>query len=114
MTYPRKNDNVIITGVHMDLTDAIQDDVILKCTKLFRHEERIIRLRVELIHETSKTHQKEFIAKGILEINGPKIVVSVATPDLYKSIDELMDKLDRQLAVKAGKRESKRHDSAKE
>jgi len=88
---------VIISGVHLDLTDALKRVVREKAEKLFNHEERIIRLRVELETNGHKGNQDEFIAKGHIEINGPPMVVSAKSDDLYKSIDGMINKLDRKL-----------------
>jgi len=92
---------VIISGVHMELTDAIKSIVTHKVEKLFRHQERIIRVRVELEHVQDKEHSHEFLARGIVEIHGPNLVVSVASDNLYKSVDELIDKLNRKLRRRA-------------
>ncbi|MEO0796618.1 MAG: ribosome-associated translation inhibitor RaiA [Verrucomicrobiota bacterium] len=88
---------VIISGVHLDLTDSIKNIVREKAEKLFNHEDRIIRLRVELETNSHKGNQDEFIAKGHIEINGPPMVVSASSEDLYKSIDKMIHKLDRKL-----------------
>ena len=90
---------VIISGLHMDLTESIKHIVKEKAEKLFAHEDRIIRLRVELEFNENKGKGKkeEFIAKGHIEINGPPMIVSVASNDLYKSIAQMVDKLDRKL-----------------
>ncbi len=93
------NHEIIISGVHMDLTESIKRIVHEKAERLFAHEERIIRLRVELEDMVNKGDGKkqEFVAKGHIEINGPPMIVSVATDDLYKSIDQMVSKLDRKL-----------------
>lgn len=93
-----KNSNeLILSGVHLDLTDALKQIVHEKVGKLFRHEEDILRIRVELEHDKNKAPKDQFMAKGHIEINGPDMTVSVRTEDLYKSIDQLVDKLDRKL-----------------
>ena len=93
------NKEVIISGLHMDLTAAIKSLVEEKTDKLFAHEARIRRIRVELEYNGNKGKgkQEEFIAKGHIEINGPPMIVSEATEDLYKSIDLMVNKLDRKL-----------------
>ena len=40
-------DALIISGVHLDLTKALKNIVAEKVEKLFRHEQKIIRIRVE-------------------------------------------------------------------
>lgn len=92
-----KQHDVIISGVHLELTEALKNMVHEKVEKLFEHEDRIIRMRVELEYNQNITREKEFIAKGHLEVRGNDHVVSVETDDLYKSIDLMVQKLDRML-----------------
>lgn len=93
------NHEIIISGVHLDLTESLKRMVNEKAQRLFNHEDRIIRLRVELENMVNKGDGKrqEFIAKGHIEIHGPPMVVSAASDDLYKSIDQMVNKLDRKL-----------------
>jgi len=88
---------LVITGVHMDLTDAMKAIVCEKVEKLFRHNSRIVRAHVELVHGRSRDHSREFAAQIRLELPGPDIVVREESNDLYKSLDFLVDKVDRQL-----------------
>jgi putative sigma-54 modulation protein len=91
----RTND-IIISGINLDLTDALKNIVIEKVSKLFDHENHIIRIRVEL-SVGQNNHAKEFQAKGLVEIKGKDLVANVSSDDLYKSIDLLESKLDRML-----------------
>jgi putative sigma-54 modulation protein len=92
-----KQHDVIISGHHLPLTEAIKNMVYQKVEKLFVHEEKIIRLRVELSHNHKNSEKDRYAAKGHIEINGNDIIVNVETEDLYKSIDELVIKLLRSL-----------------
>lgn len=103
-----KQHDVIISGHHLDLTEALKQNVHEKVEKLFAHEERIIRLRVELEYTPNVSGQDEYIAKGHIEINGPPIVLKVESDDLYNSIDEMVDKLDRKLRRRSRLRRVKR------
>ena len=89
--------DVVISGVHVDLTDSIKSVVNDKINKLFAHSSSIIRVRVILEASKNKTEGKEFIARGKVEIGGPDIEATASTDDLYKSIDDMVNKLDRQL-----------------
>lgn len=89
--------DIIISGVHLELTDALKSIIHEKAEKLFRHDANIIRLRVDLEHANEKDPQESFIAKGHVEVHGPDIIASAASDDLYKSIDLLIQKLDRQI-----------------
>jgi putative sigma-54 modulation protein len=106
-----KQHDVIISGLNMELTDAIKNMVYEKIEKLFEHGDRIIRMRVELEYDPHQsTHQKEFIAKGQLVVRGNDHFASAATDDLYKSIDELVSKLDRMLRRRSRLKKVKRKD----
>lgn len=92
---------IVISGVHMDLTEALKKMVEAKLQKLFNHEESIIRIRVELICDMKKGTREEFTAKGHVEIQGPGLVVSERCEDQYKAIDRMVQKLDRKLRQRA-------------
>ena len=92
-----KQHDVIISANHFDLTESIKNIVHQKVEKLFQHENRIIRLRVELEEVKNSKSKDMFVARGVLERRGPSIVVSESTEDLYKSIDQMVIKVDRQL-----------------
>ena len=92
------NNNLIISGLHLDLSQALKNIVNEKMEKIFKHEEKIIRARVELEHDSrSSSHQNEYIAKGHLELKGNTITISSSSYNIYKSIDDLIEKLDRGL-----------------
>ena len=91
------NNEIIISGRNLELTEALKQEVIAKMDKLFKHQERIIRLRVDLEYSPNRHHQNEFIAKGRIEIDGPDMVTTAASDDMYKSIDELSGKLERKI-----------------
>jgi putative sigma-54 modulation protein len=105
-----KQHDVIISGLHMDLTPAIKNIVYEKVEKLFKHEERIIRLQIELEHSTQNLSNSRtpYLAKGHIEIRRKPIIVSTASEDLYKSIDDLVHKLDRQLRRRSRLRKVRR------
>jgi len=91
------NGQVNITGINLELTEAIKNYVREKAAKLFEHNDRIIRANFDLEYIPTKAPEQSFVAKSTIEIAGPNIVLSVTSADLYKSIDELMDKLIRQI-----------------
>jgi putative sigma-54 modulation protein len=93
------HNEIIISGVHFDLSERVKHTVREKAAKLFNHESHIVRLRVELEYNQNKKHGKEqeYIAKGHIEIRGNDLIVSAETDSIYKSIDQMIDKLDRKL-----------------
>jgi putative sigma-54 modulation protein len=107
-----KQHDVIISGHNMELTEAIKNMVHEKAEKLFEHDDHIIRMRVELDYDThNSSHQGEFIAKGQLEVRGNDHFASAATNDLYKSIDDMVSKLDRMLRRRSRMQKVKRKDT---
>ncbi len=91
------DNEIIISGQNLELTDSLKECVQSKMAKLFTHDDRIVRLRVELSYKPNKSHSKEFWAKGHIEIQGPDMIITVASDDMYKSIDELLEKLARKI-----------------
>lgn len=107
-----KQHDIIITGLNMELTEAIKNMVHEKAEKLFEHDDHIIRMRVELEYDHHQsTHQREFIAKGQLEVRGNDHFASADTDDLYKSIDGLVQKLDRMLRRRSRLNKVRRKDT---
>jgi putative sigma-54 modulation protein len=90
-----------VRGVHLELTDALKAMAEEKATRLLRHQEHIIRVRLDLEHDKTRAAHSAFVAKGHIEIRGPDLVASVASDDLYKSLDTVVDKLDRMLRKRA-------------
>jgi putative sigma-54 modulation protein len=89
--------DVIVSGIHLELTPSLKQFVIEKTERLFRHEERIVRLRVELECDPSQAVDKRFTAKGHISIHGPDMNASVSSDECHKSVALLVDKLDRML-----------------
>lgn len=88
---------LIIRGGHMVLTDALKQIVTDKAARLLRHEPRIVRIRIDLEHHTTASRDAQFAVTGLIEIAGPDIVASASSDDAYKSIDLMVDKLDKAL-----------------
>ena len=81
-----------ISGHHIDLTDAIKEYVISKFDKLERHHDKITSTNVIL--SVDKLVQK---AEATIHVSGKDFFADCESEDLYNAIDQLTDKLDRQL-----------------
>ena len=106
---PPPEPRIIVRGVHLDLTEALKSIAEEKVIRLLRHQEHIIRVRLDLEHDKKRALHQAFVAKGHIEIRGPDLLASVASDDLYKSLDQLIDKLDRMLRKRACAAKTKRH-----
>ena len=93
----QNNHELIVSGIHLDLTPSLKTYVQEKAERLFRHEERIVRLRVELECDRSNTSGVQFTAKGHIQIHGPDMNASVQADECHKAVSLLVDKLDRML-----------------
>jgi len=101
---------VIVRGVHFDLNADLRATIEDKVARLLRHEEHIVRVRLDIEHDKARDPNQAFVAKGHIEIHGPDLVASVTSDDPQKSLDELIDKLDRMLRKRAtAARERRRH-----
>lgn len=81
-----------ITGHHVELTPALRQFVEKKFSKLERFFEQITSVQVTLT--VDKLRQ---IAESDIKVAGGEIHASSESEDMYASIDQLMDKLERQL-----------------
>ena len=105
----KEQKKLIIAGKRLELTDSIKTIIKEKSEKLFSHNNHIVRMRVEVEYDPHQsTHQGEYIAKGHLEVRGNDHNVTVATNDLYKSIDKMVLKLDRMMRRRSRLERTKR------
>jgi len=104
-----QSSKLILRGIHFELTDDLKALAQNKASRLLRRNEHIIRLRVDLEHDQTRGASTQFIAKGHIEIGGPDLLASVASDDVYKSLDLLVDKLDSLLRRRHSVRKDKRN-----
>ncbi len=93
--------SVIVSGIHFDLTPSLKTFVQQKAARLFRHEERIVHVRVELDCEQKRPGYGWFVAKGHLRSYGPEMNASVTASECHQAVSLLIDKLDRMLQRRA-------------
>lgn len=87
-----------LTGHHVEVTSSLRDYVDTKFAKLERHFDHINNVHVVLTVE--KLDQK---AEATIHLKGAEVHASAVNPDMYTSIDTLVDKLDRQILKYKGK-----------
>lgn len=99
---------LIVSGIHLKLTPALKTFVREKSERLFRHMERIVRIRVELECDLKEAVPTRFKAKGHIVIHGPDMNAAVAADECHKAVSRLIDKLDRMLARRHHRRRGQR------
>ncbi len=105
----QNNHELIVSGIHLELTPSLKTFVREKSERLFRHEDRIIRIRVELECDRNAAVANRFTAKGHIEIHGPDMNATVQADECHKAISLLIDKLDRMLGKRHHLRKTRRH-----
>lgn len=81
-----------ISGHHVDLTESLHGYIEQKFEKLDRHYDHITQVHVVLTVE-KLNHQAEASA----HVTGAELFANADADDMYTAIDQLVDKLDRQL-----------------
>ncbi len=84
---------VIVTGHHLEITDALKAHVDAKFEKLARHFDNVTDVHVILSVE--KLVQK---AEATLQLSGAKLFAEDHQEDMYAAIDAMVDKLERQIS----------------
>ena len=83
----------IITGRHLEVTDAMRAYVEKKISKLNKHHDRLSEMQV-IVAAEGLDHKIEIIVKAD---NHQRFVANHAGPDAYACLDVAMDKIERQL-----------------
>jgi putative sigma-54 modulation protein len=89
--------NLNISGHHLDVTPALRAYVVTKLDRVTRHFDQVVDVNVLLSVEKLTEKDKRQKAEVTLHVKGRDIFVEQAHEDLYAAIDQLMDKLDRQV-----------------
>lgn len=108
-TDPDLANKIIMQGVHVELTAAMQNIIREKFSVLLRHNEWIVRINVRLNQDQKRGQQHHYTATGQIEIGGPDIVASVRGDDAYNVLDGLVEKLDELLRDRHERRKDRRN-----
>lgn len=98
---------IIITGRHMPITDAIEQHAHEKAGKLSRYYDRLAKLEIVVEKaEDQRSYKVEFIA----HIDGADHLIAHATDeDLYHGIEQAVKKMERQLTDLKEKMKNHKH-----
>ena len=100
---------IIMQGVHVNLTAAMQNAILEKFSVLLHHNEWIVRIHVRLHQDQQRGTNHHYTATGQIEIGGPDIVATVKGDDAYSVLDGLVEKLDEQLRERHERRKDRRN-----
>ena len=88
---------IIISGKQLKVTDAIRKYAEEKINKISKYSDAITEVDVVLSVETTKSEGPIHKADGLVYASGTKIKIEAEDKDLYAAIDELSDRLERQV-----------------
>ena len=89
--------NLTISGHHLDVTPALREYVLTKLDRVTRHFDQVVDITVLLCVEKLSEKERRQRAEVTLHVKGKDLFAECASEDLYAAIDQLMDKLDRQV-----------------
>jgi putative sigma-54 modulation protein len=89
--------NLTISGHHLDVSAALREYVTTKLERIARHFDQVVDIKVLLSIEKQKEKEGRQRAECNIHVRGSDIFAESSSADLYAAIDELMDKLDRQV-----------------
>ena len=98
--------NIHVTGRQVEITPALRDYVVAKLSRITQRFDQIVDITVTLSVE-----KLEHKAEALAQVPGNDIFVEADSTDMYASIDNLVDKLDRQLVRRKEKNENQRTDA---
>jgi putative sigma-54 modulation protein len=89
--------NLTISGHHLDITPALDNYVRSKLSRISRHFDQVVDVRVILSVEKQKEKERRQRAECNIHVKGNDLFAEASHADLYAAVDELVDKLDRQV-----------------
>jgi len=105
--------NLTISGHHLEVTPSLREYVLTKLDRVTRHFDQVVDINVLLTVENLKEKERRQKAEVTLHAKGKDIFVEATHQDLYAAIDELMDKLDRQVCRHKDRLQDHHHPSPK-
>jgi len=89
--------NLTISGHHLDVTPALRTYVTSKLDRITRHFDQVVDVKVILTVEKQKEKERRQRAECNIHVKGNDMFAESSHADLYAAVDELVDKLDRQV-----------------
>ena len=105
--------NLTITGHHLEVTPALREYVQTKLGRVTRHFDQVVDIHVRLSVENLREKERRQKAAVTVHLKGRDISIEQAHEDLYAAIDELADKLDRQVVRHNDRLQDHHHVAAK-
>ena len=89
--------NLTISGHHLEVTPALRRYVISKLDRITRHFDQVVDVWVILSVDNMTEKEKRQRAECKVHVKGRDLFAESSHADLYAAVDEVADKLDRQV-----------------
>jgi len=89
--------NLTISGHHLEISPALRGYVTSKLDRVLRHFDQVIEVKVLLSVDNAQEKARRQKAECRISVKGNDLYAASLHEDLYAAIDELADKLDRQV-----------------
>ena len=105
--------NLTISGHHLEVTPALRTYVTSKLDRISRHFDQVVDIKVLLTVDKLKEKDLRQRAECNIHVKGNDMFAESSHQDLYAAVDELVDKLDRQVVRYKDKLQDHHHATAK-
>ena len=105
--------NLTISGHHLEVTPALRSYVAGKLDRITRHFDQVVDVKVLLSIENQTEKERRQKAECNIHVKGSDMFAESAHEDMYAAVDELVDKLDRQVVRHKDRLQNHHHASPK-
>jgi putative sigma-54 modulation protein len=105
--------NLTISGHHLEVTPALRTYVTGKLDRITRHFDQVVDVKVLLSIENQTEKERRQKAECNIHVKGSDMFAESAHADMYAAVDELVDKLDRQVVKHKDRLQNHHHESPK-
>ena len=105
--------NLTISGHHLEVTPALRSYVTGKLDRITRHFDQLVDVKVLLSVEKQKEKEGRQRAECNIHVKGSDMFAESTHEDLYAAVDDLVDKLDRQVVRHKDRIKNHHHEAPK-
>lgn len=105
--------NLTISGHHLEVTPALRTYVTTKLDRITRHFDQVVDVKVRLTVDNQKEKERRQRAECNIHVKGNDLFAESSHEDLYAAVDELVNKLDRQVVSHKERRQEHHHATPK-
>jgi putative sigma-54 modulation protein len=105
--------NLTISGHHLEVTPALRNYVTTKLDRITRHFDQVVDIKVLLTVDKLKEKERRQRAECKIHVKGNDLFAESTHEDLYAALDQLVDKLDRQVCSHKARMQDHHHETVK-